>query len=134
MVIVSSVNRQSAVVFWCGQCVSQFTSARHREQCPQARSEYFCEVDLTSARQKRSRRQRDKEATRRTITYRSAISDRENDRRASRPNDVKRMADTKDDCADNVQFFEGVEKLLEIWFTSTKNLKQPQGDLRHISR
>ncbi|XP_029168960.1 S-adenosylmethionine decarboxylase proenzyme isoform X1 [Nylanderia fulva] len=40
------------------------------------------------------------------------------------------MADTKDD----VQFFEGVEKLLEIWFTSSKGLKQHQGDLRQIPR
>ncbi|GAB1869682.1 S-adenosylmethionine decarboxylase proenzyme [Camponotus japonicus] len=44
------------------------------------------------------------------------------------------MADTKDNCADNVQFFEGVEKLLEIWFTSSKGLKQHQGDLRQIPR
>ncbi|KYN37915.1 S-adenosylmethionine decarboxylase proenzyme [Trachymyrmex septentrionalis] len=44
------------------------------------------------------------------------------------------MADTKDDCADNVQFFEGVEKLLELWFISSKSLKQHQGDLRQIPR
>lgn len=46
----------------------------------------------------------------------------------------KRMAETNnDDCADS-QFFEGVEKLLEIWFTSSKGLQQHQGDLRQIPR
>ncbi|XP_020287293.1 S-adenosylmethionine decarboxylase proenzyme isoform X2 [Pseudomyrmex gracilis] len=44
------------------------------------------------------------------------------------------MAETNnDDCADT-QFFEGVEKLLEIWFTSSKGLQQHQGDLRQIPR
>ncbi|XP_011141166.1 S-adenosylmethionine decarboxylase proenzyme isoform X2 [Harpegnathos saltator] len=42
------------------------------------------------------------------------------------------MADTKDNCADSVQFFEGVEKLLEIWFTSSKDGQR--GDLRQIPR
>ncbi|XP_014471610.1 PREDICTED: S-adenosylmethionine decarboxylase proenzyme [Dinoponera quadriceps] len=43
------------------------------------------------------------------------------------------MADTRDNCADSVQFFEGVEKLLEIWFTSSSKDSQ-RGDLRQIPR
>ncbi|XP_034189967.1 S-adenosylmethionine decarboxylase isoform X1 [Osmia lignaria lignaria] len=42
------------------------------------------------------------------------------------------MATTKDDPADSVQFFEGVEKLLEIWFTSSNSINRKQGDLRQI--
>lgn len=39
----------------------------------------------------------------------------------------------KDDNNESVQFFEGVEKLLEIWFTSTDG-KDSQRDLRIIPR
>jgi len=50
---------------------------------------------------------------------------------------IERMADIKDNSADNpgdnVHFFEGVEKLLEIWFTNSKG-KQHQSDLRQIPR
>lgn len=46
---------------------------------------------------------------------------------------IERMANTKDNCADSVQFFEGVEKLLEIWFTSSKG-EHCLGDLRQIPR
>lgn len=42
------------------------------------------------------------------------------------------MATTKDDSTDSVQFFEGVEKLLEIWFTSSSSINRKQGDLRQI--
>ncbi|XP_076163974.1 S-adenosylmethionine decarboxylase [Ptiloglossa arizonensis] len=42
------------------------------------------------------------------------------------------MATTKDDSTDSVQFFEGVEKLLEIWFTSNSSINRKQGDLRQI--
>ncbi|XP_043591814.1 S-adenosylmethionine decarboxylase proenzyme [Bombus pyrosoma] len=42
------------------------------------------------------------------------------------------MAATKDDSTDSVQFFEGVEKLLEIWFTSSSSINRKQGDLRQI--
>ncbi|KAG7188090.1 hypothetical protein KM043_015940 [Ampulex compressa] len=44
------------------------------------------------------------------------------------------MATTKDDGTDSVQFFEGVEKLLEIWFTSSSSINRKQGDLRQISQ
>ncbi|KAK2578553.1 hypothetical protein KPH14_012233 [Odynerus spinipes] len=44
------------------------------------------------------------------------------------------MASTKDDSADSVQFFEGVEKLLEIWFTSNSARNKQLGDLRQIPR
>lgn len=44
------------------------------------------------------------------------------------------MASPKADSADSVQFFEGVEKLLEIWFTSGSSLTRKQGDLRRIPR
>ncbi|KAK0178439.1 hypothetical protein PV328_002387 [Microctonus aethiopoides] len=43
------------------------------------------------------------------------------------------MASSKDDNTENVQFFEGVEKLLEIWFTSTDN-EDNKRDLRDIPR
>ncbi|XP_066600143.1 S-adenosylmethionine decarboxylase proenzyme [Prorops nasuta] len=43
------------------------------------------------------------------------------------------MATTKE-TADSVQFFEGVEKLLEIWFTSSNDKDRLQGDLRMIPR
>ncbi|KOC63954.1 S-adenosylmethionine decarboxylase proenzyme [Habropoda laboriosa] len=42
------------------------------------------------------------------------------------------MANSKDDSTDSVQFFEGVEKLLEIWFTSNSSINRKQGDLRQI--
>ncbi|XP_012270444.2 S-adenosylmethionine decarboxylase proenzyme isoform X2 [Orussus abietinus] len=45
----------------------------------------------------------------------------------------ERMAAPKDDGAESVQFFEGVEKLLEIWFTSADG-KDRQRDLRTIPR
>lgn len=43
------------------------------------------------------------------------------------------MAANKDDTAENVQFFEGVEKLLEIWFRSSDG-EEKQRDLRKIPR
>ncbi|XP_017791556.1 PREDICTED: S-adenosylmethionine decarboxylase proenzyme [Habropoda laboriosa] len=45
---------------------------------------------------------------------------------------LQRMANSKDDSTDSVQFFEGVEKLLEIWFTSNSSINRKQGDLRQI--
>lgn len=44
------------------------------------------------------------------------------------------MASTKDNSADSVQFFEGVEKLLEIWFTNNSSRNKQFGDLRQIPR
>ncbi|XP_014602093.1 PREDICTED: S-adenosylmethionine decarboxylase proenzyme [Polistes canadensis] len=44
------------------------------------------------------------------------------------------MASSKNDNAESVQFFEGVEKLLEIWFTSNNAKKKQLGDLRQIPR
>jgi len=48
------------------------------------------------------------------------------------------MAEIKDNSmdnpGDNVHFFEGVEKLLEICFTNSKGLKQHESDLRQIPR
>lgn len=43
------------------------------------------------------------------------------------------MASKPENLDNNVQFFEGVEKLLEIWFTSSdgQNIKR---DLRDIPR
>ncbi|KAK9708957.1 Adenosylmethionine decarboxylase [Popillia japonica] len=43
------------------------------------------------------------------------------------------MAATDDSMSDSVQFFEGVEKLLEIWFTSSDN-NSKCADLRKIPR
>ena len=43
------------------------------------------------------------------------------------------MAASKDDNIENAQFFEGVEKLLEIWFTSSNGEDRKQ-DLREIPR
>lgn len=43
------------------------------------------------------------------------------------------MASSKDDNTESVQFFEGVEKLLEIWFTSTDG-EDKKRDLRDIPR
>ncbi|XP_015126743.1 S-adenosylmethionine decarboxylase proenzyme [Diachasma alloeum] len=43
------------------------------------------------------------------------------------------MASSKDDNSESVQFFEGVEKLLEIWFTSTDGQDRKR-DLRDIPR
>lgn len=39
----------------------------------------------------------------------------------------------EDDGAESVQFFEGVEKLLEVWFTSSDG-KDNTRDLRKIPR
>ncbi|XP_057341434.1 S-adenosylmethionine decarboxylase proenzyme isoform X2 [Microplitis mediator] len=43
------------------------------------------------------------------------------------------MASNKDINTENVQFFEGVEKLLEVWFTSSHG-EDHKGDLRDIPR
>lgn len=43
------------------------------------------------------------------------------------------MAATEVTMNDDVQFFEGVEKLLEIWFTSSDNNNKAR-DLRKIPR
>lgn len=43
------------------------------------------------------------------------------------------MAASKDDNTESVQFFEGVEKLLEIWFASGDG-EDRKRDLREIPR
>lgn len=48
-------------------------------------------------------------------------------------NRMMSMATAEDTMNDGVQFFEGVEKLLEIWFTSSDNNNKAR-DLRKIPR